>query len=525
MASENNVVDTNTVDFRLMRKFLIVGVEGGTYFPGEKAFVREHAACFDRLIADRRGEEVVAEIVRCAREDSVVDRKSLIFALASCARNGVDPKTKSAAYKALPLICTDAKQLFSFIDYCETLSGPTSGWGRGHRNAIGNWYHSFAAEDLARIVTRNIQSGGWSHVDVLRLAHVHPKNDAIGLVLMYIVRGYNVVKKLIESDGLSSDLDALTKFLTDVHTLKHSHDEHQVACLITEHKFSLEFIPTWMSRSKEVWLSLIRIMPISDMVRLLGRMSSIGLLEPLSDASKAVIERLKDENAIQREKLQPFDLLIAMKTYESGKGDKGRMKWAPNCNVLDAVTKAFYNSIKVLKPTNQRYLLAVDVSGSMAYGSVNGCHALSPAVTAAALSMTIARTEKDYQMVAFSTGITPVKLTPEMDLLDVCKEIAEIPTGGTDCALPILWAMEQKKSVDVFIVLTDCETLAGQIHPVQALQQYRHILNIQNSKLIICALTSGGFTIADPMDHGMLDVAGFDIGAAKVIRSFIERNH
>jgi 60 kDa SS-A/Ro ribonucleoprotein len=43
------------------------------------------------------------------------------------------------------------------------------------------------------------------------------------------------------------------------------------------------------------------------------------------------------------------------------------------------------------------------------------------------------------------------------------------------------------------------------------------------AKLIVVAMTSNGFTIADPNDAGMLDVVGFDAGVPGVIREFVTR--
>lgn len=45
-----------------------------------------------------------------------------------------------------------------------------------------------------------------------------------------------------------------------------------------------------------------------------------------------------------------------------------------------------------------------------------------------------------------------------------------------------------------------------------------------NAKLIVCGMTSNGFTIADPDDAGMLDMAGFDSAAPEVIRNFVLGN-
>ena len=47
------------------------------------------------------------------------------------------------------------------------------------------------------------------------------------------------------------------------------------------------------------------------------------------------------------------------------------------------------------------------------------------------------------------------------------REIDRIPMGGTDCSLPMTWAIKKKAKVDVFIVYTDSETYFGDIHPSQ----------------------------------------------------------
>ena len=51
------------------------------------------------------------------------------------------------------------------------------------------------------------------------------------------------------------------------------------------------------------------------------------------------------------------------------------------------------------------------------------------------------------------------------------------------------------------------------------MKQYRKASGI-DARLIVCAMESNGFTIADPDDAGMLDMAGFDSAAPEVIRNF-----
>ena len=91
--------------------------------------------------------------------------------------------------------------------------------------------------------------------------------------------------------------------------------------------------------------------------------------------------------------------------------------------------------------------------------------------------------------------------------------------GGTDCALPMLDALGKKIPVDCFVILTDSETWAGPIHPAEALRKYRQEMGIP-AKLVVVAMVSNGFTIADPADAGMMDVVGFDSAAPALIADF-----
>ena len=120
-------------------------------------------------------------------------------------------------------------------------------------------------------------------------------------------------------------------------------------------------------------------------------------------------------------------------------------------------------------------------------------------------------------------GITRVKLSPRMRLTDVIKRIEAIPMGGTDCALPMLWAARNQLNVAAFITYTDSETWAGNIHPAQALRQYRSEF-VGDAKTDVVGITSNGFTLADPNARGMLDVVGFDTTAPAVIADFVRNS-
>ena len=96
----------------------------------------------------------------------------------------------------------------------------------------------------------------------------------------------------------------------------------------------------------------------------------------------------------------------------------------------------------------------------------------------------------------FGLNLVRVSISARMRLKEVIQRIEAIPMGGTDCALPMLWAARNKLNVAGFITYTDSETWAGNIHPAQALRQYRAEF-VGDAKAVVVGMTSNGFTLAE----------------------------
>ena len=146
---------------------------------------------------------------------------------------------------------------------------------------------------------------------------------------------------------------------------------------------------------------------------------------------------------------------------------------------------------------------------------------LTPREVSAAMAMTTARVEDDYIVTAFTRDFSVLNISPRQRLDDVVKSISRLPMGATDCALPMVWAKQQNVYMDTFVVYTDNETWCGKIHPFEALKEYRRTVNPE-AKLIVCAVTPTSFSIADPDDAGMLDIAGFDSNVPNIISDFVK---
>lgn len=86
---------------------------------------------------------------------------------------------------------------------------------------------------------------------------------------------------------------------------------------------------------------------MTAMIRNLGKMSAIGLLKPLSSHAALVCQRLHDESMLKKARIHPFNVLVALKTYQNGHGDRGKLKWDVNQSIVQALDDAFYMSFKV----------------------------------------------------------------------------------------------------------------------------------------------------------------------------------
>jgi len=102
--------------------------------------------------------------------------------------------------------------------------------------------------------------------------------------------------------------------------------------------------------------------------------------------------------------VHPIAVLAALRTYRDGRGTRGHHSWEPVAAVLDALDGAFYASFGNVETTGSRTLLALDVSGSMTYGSVAGVPGLTPREASAAMALVTAATEPRHQLVGFHTG-------------------------------------------------------------------------------------------------------------------------
>ncbi|MCA9569620.1 MAG: TROVE domain-containing protein [Myxococcales bacterium] len=494
-------------DWTRLDRFLILGTEGGSYYATERALTVENASAVARCLA-ADGPRTVARVAEISRAGRAPRNDPAIFALAMALKLG-DLPTRRAARVAVADVCRTGTHVFALAEAVKGLGG----WGRITQGAFADWYTAREPSELAYQAVKYQSRNGWSGRDVLRKAHVRPPTPGHDAVFRWMAKGWEG-----PLDAPVPGLERLWAF----EKAKRAETVAEIVALIHDHDLVREAIPTRWLNEPAVWDALLRAgrgMPITALLRNLAKLSAVGLLKPLSDVESVVVRRLADAEVLRKGRVHPLAVLNALSTYRRGRGVKGKLVWTPSTRVVDALDAAYYEAFGAVEPTRKRWLVALDVSGSMAGGSLAGLPALTPRDGAAAMAMVALRTERRAHVISFQDRIVPLDITARDRLDAVVRKTQGLRFGSTDCAQPMLYALKEGLEVDVFAVYTDSETWFGSIHPAQALQQYRRATGI-DAKLIVVGMVSNGFTIADPNDAGMLDVVGFDTAAPNVMADF-----
>jgi len=530
-------------DWTRLDRFLILGTEKGSYYANEHTLTVDNAGVVLRCIEDD-GLRTVERIRSISLAGRAPKNDPAIFALAMCLKAG-ELETRRAAAAAVPDVCRIGTHIFQLADAINALGG----WGRLTTKAVAGYYQAKSAERLALDLFKYKSRGGWSHKDLLLKAHVGKYDQDVEhqALFRHVVAGdEKKVRKVrrtdkdgrVRSEGVYASVAdvKLPRLVEGVRLAQEARRPKQSAKLIREYGLPREVIQTEHLNDVKVWEALLmsnKGMPMTAMLRNLGKMQSIGLLDPLSDASKYVVNKLGDVEALKRARVHPMSVLMAQRTYAQGHGVKGKLSWKANAAITSALENAFYASFDAVEPTGKNWLLALDVSGSMS-ARIAGT-SISAAEASAAMSLVTMYAEKWTHTMCFASGgdaitggksnygwgtaIRDLKFVKGMTLQQAMSTASKHNFGGTDCALPMIAAMKRKLPVDVFVVYTDSETWAGNIHPVQVLREYRQKMG-RDAKLVVMGMCSNGFTIADPDDAGMLDVVGFDTATPQILADF-----
>jgi 60 kDa SS-A/Ro ribonucleoprotein len=507
-----------------LKRFLFLGTEKGSYYMNEADLTKQNVESLEKLVKGGHGAEILELLLEIEKDNRIAKPSTMLFTLAYMAKLG-DTDLKKKVFSSMGKFIRMPTHLFEFLEYCQAISKNSKnskGWGRLQRDFVNEWYGNKPVEQLAYQVTKYQQRNGWSHRDVFRLAHVQPKSSVAErqnereLVYKYIVK-----KELNEDEKWNAT--QTWNFLLAFQNLQKMVDadkEDEVVEMIKRYKFVREHVPTQQLNSVKVWTALLEDMPLGAMIRNLNKMTKLGMFDGFNNENvKFVAGKLTDEDALKKARIHPLKLIVANVTYNKGKGDKGSLTWSPHPTISDALNDAYYKSFKYVEPTGKRFLIGLDVSGSMGFTTCVGTN-MTPREGAACLALTLMKSEPNVIVKGFAHQFINVPISPNRRLDDNIGVMHRTDFGATDLALPIKYALEKEMPVDCFVILSDNETYYGAKHPSEYLRAYRKKMGV-DARYVNIQMSSNKFSVADPEDLHTLEIAGFDSGMLETINEFL----
>ena len=235
---------------------------------------------------------------------------------------------------------------------------------------------------------------------------------------------------------------------------------------------------------------------------------------------KMVAEKLRDETAIARARVLPYQLLTAYQATSN------QMPF----EIREALQDAMETAVQNVPAIQGKVVVCPDVSGSM-HSSVTGHRGSATSKTrcidiAALVSAAMLRTNPQARVIPFEQITVNVQLNPRDSIMTNAEKLANIG-GGTACSAPLAMLNREKADVDLVVIVSDNESWADdsqQWGATTSLMKEWDILKRRCPEAKLVCLDIQPYVQAQARNrHDILNIGGFSDQVFTLIGSFAER--
>ena len=236
---------------------------------------------------------------------------------------------------------------------------------------------------------------------------------------------------------------------------------------------------------------------------------------------KMVAEKLRDETAIARARVLPYQLLTAYQTTSD------QMPF----EIREALQDAMETAVQNVPAIQGKVVVCPDVSGSM-HSPATGYRGSATSKTrcidiAALVSAAMLRTNPQARVIPFEQITVNVQLNPRDSIMTNAEKLANVGGGGTACSAPLAMLNREKADVDLVVIVSDNESWADdsqQWGGKTSLMKEWNILKRRCPEAKLVCLDIQPYTKAQARNrHDILNIGGFSDQVFSLIGSFAER--
>ena len=236
---------------------------------------------------------------------------------------------------------------------------------------------------------------------------------------------------------------------------------------------------------------------------------------------KMVAEKLRDETAIARARVLPYQLLTAYQATSE------QMPF----EIREALQDAMETAVQNVPAIQGKVVVCPDVSGSM-HSPATGYRGSASTKTrcidiAALVSAAMLRTNPQARVIPFEQITVNVKLNPRDSIMTNAEKLANIGGGGTACSAPLALLNREKADVDLVVIVSDNESWADcgpHWSGKTGLMKEWDILKQRCPEAKLVCLDIQPYTTAQAKNRrDILNIGGFSDQVFSLIGSFAER--
>ena len=235
---------------------------------------------------------------------------------------------------------------------------------------------------------------------------------------------------------------------------------------------------------------------------------------------KMVAEKLRDQTAIRRARVLPYQLLTAYQATSE------QMPF----EIREALQDAMETAVQNVPAIRGKVVVCPDVSGSM-HSPATGYRGSATSRTrcidiAALVSAAMLRTNPKARVIPFERITVNVQLNPRDSVMTNAQKLANIGGGGTACSAPLAMLNREKADVDLVVIVSDNESWAdlGQWGGKTGLMKEWDILKQRCPEAKLVCLDIQPYTTAQAQNrHDILNIGGFSDQVFTLIGSFAEQ--
>ena len=236
---------------------------------------------------------------------------------------------------------------------------------------------------------------------------------------------------------------------------------------------------------------------------------------------KMVAEKLRDETAIARARVLPYQLLTAYQATSD------QMPF----EIREALQDAMETAVQNVPAIQGKVVVCPDVSGSM-HSPVTGYRGSASTKTrcidiAALVSAAMLRTNPQARVIPFEQITVNVKLNPRDSIMTNAEKLANIGGGGTACSAPLAMLNREKAEVDLVVIVSDNESWADDNQgwgATTSLMKEWDILKRRCPEAKLVCLDIQPYTKAQARNrHDILNIGGFSDQVFTLIGSFAKQ--